>query len=90
MNKKVLFVLVTSRTQDHLEGSKLVELQHFGQETIVVENKPSITGVVKLLEGTNEDFNKLLFEVGDLWISTNPMFGSWSQYVAVNDSASTE
>lgn len=80
---KSLFVLITPTVEQALTGSILKRMQHFGTETIIVDAKPVATGVIMLLNGPNDAFNKLLAEVGVLWVSNNPMFGGWTQYEMV-------
>lgn len=75
-----IFVLVTPLIQEHLDKSVLKQVQHFGTETIIVDHKPVATGVVRLVQGRIEDFQKLLAGVGDMWTTTSPMFGKWEQH----------
>jgi hypothetical protein len=78
-----LFVLVTSVVRTALSGVQLKELASFGDEQVVTDDgKKRIRGDVVLLDGSKEDFNKLLDIVGELWISTNPMCGGWQQMLA--------
>ena len=75
-----LFILVTDSVKSALSDTKFEVIQTFGQERIVDGRGEVVaTGVVTLLDGTKEDFNKLLKATGEFWVNTNPTVDSWEQ-----------
>lgn len=73
-----IFVLLTTNTRNAMP-EKMEVLESFGAETIVVGDniRDTVRGEVTYMRGTQADFHQWIRDVGELWITTNPMFGNW-------------
>ena len=79
-----LIILITPAIEE-LINHKAVDIevvQVFGNESIVVGDKERfIRGESAIVKGKPEEFHKLVRMTGELWTSTNPMFGDWNSYI---------
>jgi hypothetical protein len=82
------YVLVTYSVRIAIRDTRLRIIAEYGSETVVIpaekiNEQPKIVGkgTVAFVEGPEEDFLKVIREVGELWITSHPMIGNWSQYL---------
>lgn len=82
------YVLVTKSVRHAISDTRLRIVNEFGNETVVMPARephewPTLVGrgAVALVEGPEEDFLKVIHEVGELWITGHPVIGNWSQYL---------
>jgi hypothetical protein len=76
-----LFILVTPRVQQELNNTLIRPITRFGTQRFTPKESDPVEGVVVLLQGQQQDFNKLLETVGELWMCSHPVLGNWVQYL---------
>ena len=77
-----LIILLTDSVRAFVDSNPEIELvQVFGSERIVVEGKVVAKGESAYVSGKAEELRKLADIDGGVWTSTNPMAGSWQQYL---------
>lgn len=75
-----LFILVTPRVQEELNNLPMRVIIECCQKTFFATGDEPICGKVVLLQGYQQDFNKLLESVGELWMCTHPFCDQWVQH----------
>jgi hypothetical protein len=76
-----LFILVTPRVQEELNNLPVRTITRFGTQRFTPKETEPVEGTVVLLQGYQQDFNKLLETVGELWMCSHPVLGNWVQYL---------
>ena len=82
------YILVTNSVRHAIRDTRLRIIAEYGNETVItpaetLNERPSLggRGAVAFVEGPEEDFLKVIREVGELWVTSHPVIGNWSQYL---------
>ena len=77
-----LIILLTDNVRAYMNSNPAIELvQVFGSECIVVDGVVVAKGESAYVSGEAKELRKLADVDGGVWTSTNPMTGSWQQYL---------